>query len=159
MTKYIIRVFQCILCNNVHKIMIAIIKSSTQKRSIIFAAANTLKVLWPLVVIRRPPRKAHVQTRLRLILMNKPLIIFSLSFFVSSFLSSTLVYSWEVAGRLHHPGGVWQQLHVHELKRQPLLPCCITWLRSGRSGGVCLHSGNTHTHTDTDTQIRVDLRQ
>lgn len=63
MTKYIIRVLQCIICNDVHKIMIAIIKSSTQKRSIIFAAANTLKVLWPLHV---HPLLSHQETKKKL---------------------------------------------------------------------------------------------
>ena len=29
--------------------------------------------------------------------------------------------SGEVAGSLHHPGGLWEQLHLHEWKRQSLL--------------------------------------
>lgn len=36
--------------------------------------------------------------------------------------------SGEVAGGLHHPGGLWEQLHRHERQRQPLLPCGLAGL-------------------------------
>lgn len=49
--------------------------------------------------------------------------------------------SWEVAGSLHHPGGFWQQLHVYEHQRQPLLPRRVAWLRPGWAGGLRVHPG------------------
>lgn len=53
-------VLQCILYNNIRKIMIAINIRSTQKKLIIFAAANTLKGLWQL---HAHPLLSHQETK------------------------------------------------------------------------------------------------
>lgn len=46
-----------------------------------------------------------------------------------------------MAGGLHHPGGLREQLHLHEQQRQPLLSRGVAGLRPGRAGGLRLHPG------------------
>lgn len=50
-------------------------------------------------------------------------------------------YSREVAGGVHHPGGLRERRLRHEHQRQPLLPRGVAGLRPGRAGGLCLHPG------------------
>lgn len=58
-------------------------------------------------------------------------------------------HSWEVAGSLHHTGGLWEQLYHHKHKCQPLLSCCFLGLRPSWAGGLCLHPGNKHKRAHT----------
>lgn len=74
--------------------------------------------------------------------------------------------SWEVAGRLHHPGGFWQQLHIYEHQRQPLLPRRVTRLRPGWAGVLSFHPGrykqlfeHKWNHVITASQCRTKTLQ
>lgn len=50
-------------------------------------------------------------------------------------------HSWEMAGGLHGSGGVRELQYSYECERQSLLSHSLSWLRPGRTGGLCLCSG------------------
>ncbi len=50
-------------------------------------------------------------------------------------------HSWEMAGGLYGSGGFRELQYCYECERQSLLTHSLSWLRPGRTGGLCFCSG------------------